>query len=75
MRDALPIIGMVVLGLVFVLGIMIFGAAMESAYVETNQTAENLTLIPYEVQSAWWGGAAIIVMIIALAFALFMFRR
>lgn len=75
MRSMMPMVGMVVLGLVFVIGIIIFGASMESAYVETNQTAQNLTLIPYEIQAAWWGGAALLVMIMGVAFALYHFWR
>jgi uncharacterized membrane protein len=75
MRSTLPMIGLVVVAFVFVLGAIIFGAAMQSAYVETNQTKENLTLVPYEVQSAWWTGAAVLALIVAMAFAFYYFWR
>jgi hypothetical protein len=75
MRSSLPMFGMIVLGLVFVIGIIIFGSAMQSVYVETNMTAENMTLQPYMMQSAWWGGAAILAMIIGIAFAFYTLWR
>lgn len=69
----MPIFLLVVLGLVFVIGVIIFGASMQSVYVETNYTAANLTVVPYEIQSAWWGGLAILVMILGVGFALWYF--
>lgn len=64
---------LLVLGLVFTIGVIIYGAAMQSVYVETNYTAENTTLIPYETQSAWWMGLSALVLILALGFALWYF--
>jgi nitric oxide reductase large subunit len=71
----MPIIGLVVLGLVLSIGVIIFGASMQSAYVEGNFTAENETLIPYEIATAWYGGAAILVFILAIMFAFYYFMR
>ena len=73
MKSTMPIIGLVVLALVFVIGVVIFGAAMQSVYAETNYTAENLTLIPYELQYSWWVGASILALIIGIAFAFYYF--
>jgi hypothetical protein len=69
----MPIIGLVVLSLVIVTGVFIFGMSMQAAYVETNYTAENLTLMPYEVQSSWWFGVAALMMILAMGFVLWYF--
>lgn len=73
MKRASPMIGMLVVSFVIIIGVIIFGAAMQSAYVETNQTKENLTLVPYEIQSSWWIGVAIFTLIIAMAFAFYAF--
>jgi len=69
----LPILGLVILSLTIIIGVIIFGASMTSAYIESNYTATNSTLIPYEINTAWWVGVAAILLILALAFSLWYF--
>ena len=69
----MPIFGLIILSLVFVIGVIIFGVSMQSAYVESNYTAEYTTLLPYELNVAWFTGAAILAMVIAMGFAFWYF--
>jgi len=73
MRSPLPIFALIALALMFVLGIVAFGASMSSVDAEMNGTATNATLIPYQIQYAWWFGMGILVLIIAIGFALWNF--
>jgi hypothetical protein len=69
----MPVIGMIVLALTIALGVFIFGVSMQSAYVESNYTAANQTLIPYQLANAWWMGVAILVCILGMGFAFWYF--
>lgn len=73
MRSPLPIFAMVALALMIVLGIVVFGASMASVNAETNQTAVNATLIPYEIQYGWATGLGLLALILALGFTFWYF--
>jgi hypothetical protein len=63
-----PIVGLVVLVLTIAIGVIIFGTSMQSVYTESNYTADNQTLIPYQMATAWWGGVALLALIVAFGF-------
>jgi amino acid transporter len=69
----MPIIGLVVLVLTITLGVIIFGTSMQTVYVESNYTAENLTLMPYELATGWWSAVALLALILGVGFAFWHF--
>lgn len=69
----MPIIGLVVLVLTITIGVTIFGVSMQTAYVESNYTAGNLTTVPYELATGWWTAVAILALIIAIGFVFWYF--
>lgn len=70
-RSTMGFMGLIVLAAVFFLGIVIFGAAMSSANIESNYTGEEQTLVLYESQYAWWGGAAMLALVMSIGLALY----
>ena len=71
----MPFLGLIVLVLTISIGVIIFGTSMQTAYVETNYTAANLTLVPYELAFSWWSAVAILLLILAIGFAFWYFGR
>lgn len=69
----MPIFGLVVLVLTITIGVIIFGTTMQTVYIESNYTAENLTLMPYELASGWWSAVALLILILAVGFAFWHF--
>lgn len=75
MKSTLPIIALISVALIFVLGIVAFQAAMMEVNAETNFTRVNATLVPYEIEYGWFGGMALLALIIALGFVFWHFWR
>lgn len=69
----MPILGLIVVVLTITLGVIIFGVSMQTAYIESNYTAGNLTVIPYELATGWWAGVAILALIVAIGFVFWYF--
>jgi uncharacterized membrane protein YjgN (DUF898 family) len=71
----MPIIGVVVLAFVIIIGVIIFGASMQSAYLEAGNTseAEDKTIVSYDIQYGWWLGVGVLLIILGIAFALYYF--
>jgi len=76
-----PVLFLVVLSMIFAIGAVIFGAALQSVDYEAsngtgNMTATtNTTMTWYSVSMAWWGGAAFLMVIIAVATVFFLFVK
>lgn len=73
MRNGLPIFALIALVLFISIGVMFFGTTMQLVDKETNYTKTNETQTPYVVMEAWWFGIAVLLVIIAMAFALWLF--
>jgi heme/copper-type cytochrome/quinol oxidase subunit 2 len=69
----LPLFAMIILAVTISLCVILFGASMQSEYIESNYTAGNTTLIPYEIHFGWWTAVTIIIIVIAFVFALWYF--
>jgi len=60
------------LGLFFVIGVIIFGSALQASDYEASNSTGNMTattnqtITAYSINYAWWGGMALLVMLLAL---------
>lgn len=79
MKSVLPIFGLVILSMVFVLGAVMFGEAMKASdYEASNNTGNmtentNQTLTISAVETTWFAGLGILVLLLTLGLIFFRF--
>lgn len=79
MKSVLPIFGLVILSMVFVLGAVMFGEAMKASDYEASNSTGNMTentnqtLTISAVETTWFAGLGILVLLLTLGLIFFRF--
>lgn len=79
MKSLTPIFGMLVVAFILVIGVIMFGSALQAVdYEASNNTGDmtattNQTVQWVQISYAWWGGAAMLIFILVIGFAFWHF--